>query len=50
VDSKGKTWFWCPKHNDDKGLYVTHKVEDHQKWLEAKKLTVQNLKNKKNSD
>ena len=31
VDSKGKTWFWCPKHNDDKGLYVTHKAEDHQK-------------------
>ena len=34
---KGTTWWWCQKHNDDKGLYVHHPLEDHEKWPHAKK-------------
>ena len=33
----GKTWWWCPKHNDGKGLYVRHPAKDHDKWLHSKK-------------
>ena len=30
VEKSGKTWFWCPhQHNDGKGMYVTHKPEEH---------------------
>lgn len=31
VEKDGKTWFWCSQHNDGKGLYVTHRPEDHGK-------------------
>ena len=32
VENKdGKEWWWCPQHNDKKGLYVRHKPEDHGK-------------------
>ena len=33
----GRTWWWWPRHNDGKGLYVRHKPENHEKWEEAKK-------------
>jgi len=31
VTKDDKTWYWCTKHNKGKGLYVTHKPEDHDK-------------------
>jgi hypothetical protein len=31
TERDGKTWHWCSKHNSNKGLYVTHKEEDHGK-------------------
>ena len=38
VDKDGNTWYWCPhQHNDGKGMYVTHKPEDHTKWKEDNK-------------
>ena len=33
----GKTWWWYPKHNDGKGLYVRHLAGNHDKWLHSKK-------------
>ena len=36
VQHNGKTWWWCPQHNDGKGLYVRHKPENHDKWLKSK--------------
>jgi len=29
IEKFGRTLYWCPHHNDDKGIYVTHKPEDH---------------------
>ena len=38
VDKDGKTWHWCSKqHNSGKGMYVTHKEEDHTDWQDRKK-------------
>jgi hypothetical protein len=38
VDKDGKTWHWCSKqHNGGKGMYVTHKEEDHVDWQDRKK-------------
>ena len=38
VEKDNKTWYWCPhQHNDGKGMYVTHKAEDHTLWKEDKK-------------
>jgi hypothetical protein len=31
VMKNGTQWYWCPKHMKDKGLYVTHKPDDHGK-------------------
>ena len=33
----GKTWWWCPQHNEGKGLYVRHPPGDHAKWLHSKR-------------
>ena len=35
LERDGKTWHWCPKHvvpGTYNGLYVTHKLEDHDEW------------------
>ena len=33
VKKDGTQWYWCPhQHNNGKGLYVTHKPEDHTEW------------------
>jgi hypothetical protein len=41
VEKDGKVYHWCPKHKGKNGevtgLYVTHKPEDHDSWLEQKK-------------
>jgi hypothetical protein len=38
VTKDGKTWHWCSKqHNGGKGMYVTHKEEDHTDWQDRKK-------------
>ena len=41
VERDGKLFHWCPNHKGKNGemtgLYVTHKAEDHEKWLENKK-------------
>ena len=36
IQHDGKTWWWCPNHNDGKGLYVRHKPENHEKWAASK--------------
>ena len=42
-DSKvvaGKTWHWCKRHTQEgvyDGLYVTHKQEDHDVWVDCRK-------------
>ena len=42
-DSKlvdGKMWYWCKKHKQEglyDGLYVTHRPEDHDAWVDRKK-------------
>ena len=36
IQMYGKTWWWCPQHNQGKGMYVRHKPENHDKWLAAK--------------
>lgn len=37
VQKEDKTWHWCSKqHNNGKGMYVTHKEEDHLGWQEWK--------------
>ena len=39
LEKDGKTWFWCPHHKIEgqyDGLYVTHKPEDHDAWLQRK--------------
>ena len=38
VRKMDKDWYWCSKqHNHGKGMYVTHKPEDHTEWTEQKK-------------
>lgn len=37
VDRDGKTYYWCPKHMNGDGMYVTHKPEDHGKNNRRKK-------------
>ena len=37
TERDGKTWHWCSKHNSNKGMYVTHKEEDHDKRREKYK-------------
>lgn len=38
VFKDGKQWYWCPhQHNDGKGMYVTHKPEEHTTWKDCKK-------------
>ena len=42
----GKDWYWCPhQHNNGKGLYVTHKPEDHVDWKEKKRQRTSNNSN-----
>ena len=36
IQHNGKTWWWCPHHSKGKGLYVRHRPENHQKWLNGK--------------
>ena len=33
----GKKWWWCPKHNSGKGMYVRHPPEEHDDWERLKK-------------
>lgn len=33
----GRTYWWCPKHNNNKGMYVRHPPEDHDKQAAASK-------------
>ena len=36
IQREGKTWYWCAKHVSPgkyDGLYVTHKPENHDKWV-----------------
>ena len=35
TEKEGKIWWWCPKHEGKgyKGLYVTHKPEDHDEHM-----------------
>ena len=51
IERDGKSWYWCPKHKGKNGemtgLYVTHKPEGHDKWLEDKNNF--NAKRKQNS-
>ena len=47
IEHEGKTWWWCPRHREGKGMYVTHKPEDHDTWAAAKALRAKN-RNKKN--
>ena len=43
TERDGLTWYWCHhQHNDGKGMYVTHKPEDHTTWLERKKKSKEN--------
>ena len=36
IQQDGKTWGWCPNHNNGKGMYVRHKPENHEKWVATK--------------
>ena len=39
MEKEGKTWYWCPHHKIEgkyDGLYVTHKPEEHDDWLQRK--------------
>ncbi len=43
VEHDDKTWYWCDKHtyngkNGDasKGMYVTHKPNQHDRWVERR--------------
>ena len=47
----GTTWYWCPhQHNNGKGMYVTHKPENHTSWYENRKNRGKRDKNGKKSD
>ena len=50
VERDGKTFHWCTKqHNKGKGMYVTHKEEDHVDWQEKKKLSGSDSSNSSSS-
>jgi hypothetical protein len=36
IQMNGKTWWWCPHHNEEKGLYVRHKPASHAAWKQSK--------------
>jgi hypothetical protein len=42
VECDGKTWYWCDKHKYNNkgvitnGMYVTHKPNGHDAWMERK--------------
>ena len=43
TERDGLTWYWCHhQHNNGKGMYVTHKPEDHTSWLERKNKSKEN--------
>ena len=29
IEKYGRTLYWYPKHNEGKGMHVTHRLEDH---------------------
>ena len=37
VQRDGKQWWWCPRHNEGKGMYVRHPPGEHDEWHAAKK-------------
>ena len=37
IEKEGKTWHWCQHHNDEKGMYVTHRESEHGDWEERKR-------------
>ena len=43
VERDGKTWYWCDKHRYNNkgtitnGMYVTHKPDGHDEWMERRK-------------
>jgi hypothetical protein len=43
VERDGKTWYWCDQHKYNNkgvitnGMYVTHKPDGHDTWLERRK-------------
>ena len=51
MEKEGKTWFWCPHHKMEgkyDGLYVTHKPEEHDEWLQRKNARLSRKKCTKN--
>ena len=32
IEKFRRTLYWYPKHNNNKEIYVTHKLEDHKEW------------------
>ena len=54
VEREGKTWYWCDKHNYKgpngavlDGMYVSHKPDQHERWLEQKSKWKAKLEGKK---
>ena len=35
MERNGRPWWWCPNHNEGKGLYVRHKPANHSAWVAA---------------
>ena len=53
MDKDGKTWYWCPHHKIEgkyDGLYVTHKPEDHDEWLQRKNARIAKKKRVKDDN
>jgi hypothetical protein len=37
INKDGKTWYWCPRHAEGKGMYVTHHPDDHGKSFQERR-------------
>ena len=37
MKADGKMWWWCPKHNDGKGMYVRHPPHEHDESVERRR-------------
>ena len=32
IEKYGRILYWYPTHNEGKGMYITHRLEDYDEW------------------
>ena len=50
LKKQGKTYYWCPRHNNDKGMWVLHKPDQCRNKPRSTKATAEKKENKDERD